>query len=73
VAQTINRSLLGFEAQTKKPLRRFFGPNHQTVAVGFEAQTRKPEAIDFEAKLGETVDLGFVAKLKNLCSSSPCA
>jgi hypothetical protein len=41
VAQTTNRSLLGFEAQTKKPSRWFWGPNHQTGAADFEAQTEK--------------------------------
>jgi hypothetical protein len=42
VAQPTNRSLLGFEAQTKKPSRWFWGSNHQTRATSFEAQTRKP-------------------------------
>jgi hypothetical protein len=30
-----------FEAQTKKPSRWFWCPNHQTIAASFEAQTRK--------------------------------
>jgi hypothetical protein len=41
VAQPTNRSLLGFDAQTKKPSRWFWGPNHQTRAAGFDGQTRK--------------------------------
>jgi hypothetical protein len=36
---------LGFEAQTKKPLRWFCGLKNQTVAAGFEAKTRKPERV----------------------------
>jgi hypothetical protein len=36
---------LSFEAQTKKPSRWFWGPNHQTAATGFQAQTRKPERV----------------------------
>jgi hypothetical protein len=71
VAQPINHSLLSFEAKTKKPSWWFWGPNHQTVAAGF-AQTEKPKATDFEAKLGETIDLGFEAKLRNPRSPSPC-
>jgi hypothetical protein len=31
------------------------------VAISLEAQTEKPEATDFEANLGETVNLGFDA------------
>jgi hypothetical protein len=42
VAQPINRSPLGFEPQTNKPSRWFWGPNHQTRAANFEAQTGKP-------------------------------
>jgi hypothetical protein len=42
-AQQINRSLLGFEVQTKKPSRWSWGPNYQTIPANFEAQTRKPE------------------------------
>jgi hypothetical protein len=41
VAQLTNRSPLGFKAQTKKPSRWFWGPNHQTKVAGFEAQTGK--------------------------------
>jgi hypothetical protein len=44
VVQPTNQSLLGFEAQTKKPLRWFWGINHQTRATGFEAQTGKPSS-----------------------------
>jgi hypothetical protein len=35
VAQPTNQSLLDFETQTKKPLRWFWGPNHQTRATVF--------------------------------------
>jgi anaerobic selenocysteine-containing dehydrogenase len=42
LAQPTNRSMLGFEAQTKKPTLWFCGPNHQTRAASFEAQTGKP-------------------------------
>jgi hypothetical protein len=41
VAQPTNRSPVGFEAQTKKPSRWFWGPNHQTRVACFEAQTGK--------------------------------
>jgi hypothetical protein len=61
VAQLTNRSPLSFEAQTKKPLEWFWGPNHYTVSAGFEAQTGKPVAIGFEAKPEETIDHGFEA------------
>jgi hypothetical protein len=54
------------------------------VATNFEAQTRKPERVvlrsnhknrshRFEAKSGETVDLGFEVKPRNPHSLSPCA
>jgi hypothetical protein len=52
----------GFEAQTKKPSRWFWGPNHQTVAAGFEAQTEKPSTTDFEVKPKEIVATDFEAK-----------
>jgi hypothetical protein len=42
VVQPTNRSLLDFEAQTKKLSWWFWCTNHQTRAVGFEAQTGKP-------------------------------
>jgi hypothetical protein len=75
VVQSINRSPLDFEAQTKKPSRWFWGPNHQTKATSFDAQTRKPSTTlfwgstkkptaDFEAKPGETVATSFEAKLE---------
>jgi hypothetical protein len=73
VAQPTNRSPFGFEAPTKKLLRWFWGQNHQTVAASFEAQAGKLEATDFEAKLKETVDLGFGAKSRNPRFSSPYA
>jgi hypothetical protein len=50
VAQLINRSPLGFEAQFKKLSRWFYGPKHQTAAASFEAQTGKPADLGFEAK-----------------------
>jgi hypothetical protein len=62
VAQPIEHSLLGFEAQTKKLSRWFWGSNHQTAAVNFEAQTEKPSTTGFEAKLGETVVTDFEDK-----------
>jgi hypothetical protein len=46
---------------------------HVTKPVGFEPQTGKPKVTGFEANLGETVDLDFEAKTRNLCSSSPWA
>jgi hypothetical protein len=66
VAQLTNWSSLCFEAQTKKPLRWFWGPNHQTAAVDFEAQTGKPSTTGFEAKPREIVNLSFKAKPRNL-------
>jgi hypothetical protein len=42
VTQLTNRSLHGFEAQTKKLSQWFCGPNHQTGAASFEAQIEKP-------------------------------
>jgi hypothetical protein len=32
----------GFEAQTNKSPRWFWGPNHQTIDLGFKAQIKKP-------------------------------
>jgi hypothetical protein len=62
VTQPINQSLLGFEAQTKKPSWWFWGPNHQTVAADFEAQTGKPKSTSFEAKPEKTITTDFKAK-----------
>jgi hypothetical protein len=62
VAQSTNRSPLGFEAQTKKTSRWFWGPNHQTVPTSFEVQTEKPEATGYDAKPRETVTTSFEAK-----------
>jgi hypothetical protein len=62
VAQPTNRSLLGFEAQIKKPSRWFWGPNHQTVAVDFEAQTKKPSTTLILRLNQETVATGFETK-----------
>jgi hypothetical protein len=42
VAQPTNRISLDFEAQTKKPSRWFWVPNHQIEAAGFKTQTEKP-------------------------------
>jgi hypothetical protein len=75
MVQPTNRSLLGFEAQTKKPSRWFWDPIHQTEAVDFEAQTGKPSTTlvlrlnqetdcRFEVKPGETVATSFEAKLE---------
>jgi hypothetical protein len=70
VVQPINRSTVGFEAQTKKSARWFWGPNHRTVATVFEAQTRKPSTTSFEAKSGETINIGFEAKLEKTVTTS---
>jgi hypothetical protein len=45
VTQPINRNSLGFETQSKKSSRWFWGPNHQTGAAGFEAQIGKPSTL----------------------------
>jgi hypothetical protein len=45
MTQLTNRSPLGFESQTKKPLRWFWDPNHQTGSAGFEAQIGKPSTL----------------------------
>jgi hypothetical protein len=45
MAQPINCSLLGFEAQTKKPTRWFWCTNHQTRSNDFEAQIEKPSTL----------------------------
>jgi hypothetical protein len=71
--QQINCSPLSCETQIKKPSWWFCGPNHKTAIASFKAQTEKPKATGFKVKLGETVDLDFEAKLRNMCSSSPCA
>jgi hypothetical protein len=77
VAQPTNWSPLGFEAQTKKPSRWFWGPNHQTRAGGFEAQTGKPSTTlvlrlnqetrrgDFEAQITKPELPVLRAKLEN--------
>jgi hypothetical protein len=61
MAQPINRSLFGFEAQTMKPSWWFWGTDHQTAAASFEAQTIELVATDFEAKPGENIT-SFKAK-----------
>jgi hypothetical protein len=74
MVQPTNRSLLSFEAQTKKLSRWFWGPNHQTRTVlrpklgnppppWFWGLTKKP-SIGFEVKPGETVATSFEAKLE---------
>jgi hypothetical protein len=81
VAQPTNRSALGFEAQTKKPSRWFWGPNHQTAATGFEAQTGKSFTTlvlrlnqethhHFEIKPGETIATSFEAILEKTVATS---
>jgi hypothetical protein len=77
--------LINFEAQTDKPPPTWFwGPNQETVVVilwakslnrscWFWGQNWETQASDFEAKPGETIDLGFEAKPRNPRSSSPCA
>jgi hypothetical protein len=72
MVQPINRSPLGFETQTKKLSRWFWGTNHQTVAAGFESQIGKPVPVVLSPNHWQTVDLGFQAKPRNSCSSSPC-
>jgi hypothetical protein len=68
------RSMHGFEAQTKKPSRWFWGSNHQTWSYHFLGPNRKTlttlilrlnqetDAIDFEAKLAKIIAAGFEAK-----------
>jgi hypothetical protein len=81
MAQLINWRSLGFEAQTKKLSRWFWGSNHQTRAVSFEAQTRKPpppwfwgstkkSTTGFENKSGETVTTSFEVKLEKTVATS---
>jgi hypothetical protein len=80
VTQPTNRSLLSFEAQTRKLTRWFWGINHQTRDVGFEAQTGKPPTLVLRFNQetrpwfwGSTKkpNLGFEAQLRNPRSSSP--
>jgi hypothetical protein len=81
VVQLTNQSLLGFEAQTKKLSRWFWGLNHQTRAASFEDQTGNPPppwfwvstkkpTTGFEAKLGETVPTSFEATLEKTAAAS---
>jgi hypothetical protein len=77
VAQQTNRSLHGFETQTKKPTTGFEAKPRETVATGFEVKPVKITAASFEGKplqivrvvLGsnhsQTVDLDFKAQLRN--------
>jgi hypothetical protein len=55
VAQPTNRSLLGFESQTKKLTTGFEVKLGETVTTDFEAKTVKTVAAGFETKLLETV------------------
>jgi hypothetical protein len=75
VVQPTNRSLHGFETQTKKLSRWFWGPNHQTRAAGFEAETGKPSTTlvlrlnqetdhRFWGQIGRTIITSFEAKLE---------
>jgi hypothetical protein len=78
-------ALISFEAQTdKSPCNCFWGPNQETIVLIFRPKSpngqpwfwgpnQETVATGFEAKSGETIDHGFDAKLRNLCSSSPCA
>jgi hypothetical protein len=66
----INLLPLSIEAQTKKPSRWFWGPNHQTVDLGFEAQTKKPSRW-FWGLNHQTITTGFEAKPENPRFSSP--
>jgi hypothetical protein len=55
VAQQTNRSLHGFETQTKKPTTGFEAKPGETVATGFEAKPVKITAASFEGKPLEIV------------------
>jgi hypothetical protein len=73
VAQPSNRSLLGCEAQTEKPSRWFWNPNHQIKDVGFDVQTKKHVLLVLSSNDWQSVDLRFEAKPRNSRSSSPYA
>jgi hypothetical protein len=55
VAQPTNRSLLGFEAQTKKLTAGFEVKPGETITTGFKAKPVKTVATGFDTKLLETV------------------
>jgi hypothetical protein len=60
----INLLPVGFEAQTKKPSRLFWGPNHQTIDLAFGAQTKKPSRWFWDPN-HQTNATGFGAKPEN--------
>jgi hypothetical protein len=62
VAQLTNRSLLSFEAQSKKLSRWFWGQNHQIVAADFETQTEKSSTTLVLGLNQEIIVTGFEAK-----------
>jgi hypothetical protein len=62
VAQPTNRSLVGFEAQTKKLTTGFEAKPGETVAISFEVKLKKTVAAGFEAKPVETATTGFESK-----------
>jgi hypothetical protein len=66
VAQPTKWNDFGFEAQTKKSVWWFWGPNHQTVVAGFEAQPRKPSTTLVLRLSLETVGTGSEAKPEKL-------
>jgi hypothetical protein len=53
MAQPTNCSLHGFEAQTKKPSRWFWGPNHQIVATDLRPKPGKPPPSGLRPNLEE--------------------
>jgi hypothetical protein len=65
VTQPINRNLLDFDVQIKKPSRWFWCINYQIVVADFEIQTGKPSTTGFEGKPEETVITDFDIKSKN--------
>jgi hypothetical protein len=83
-AQPRNRPPI-LRSNWEKPSRWFWGTNHQTRAAGFEVKPLETVATSFEAKPvktvlvvlrsnhSQTVDLGFEAQPRNLCSKSPRA
>jgi hypothetical protein len=63
-----------FEAQiTKPPQLPVLRPKLGNLNEWFWCKTTRTVAIGSETKPGETIDLGFEAKPKNSCSSSPCS
>jgi hypothetical protein len=62
VAQPTNRTLLGFEVQTKKSSQWFWDTNHQTITAGFEGQIGKPSTTLVLKLNQEIVSTDFEAK-----------